>query len=178
MCQRSSLLSSCSPLPVFPNLVKFNLLFPIMPFESLHLGPLKCVLLVLVLEMNHCRPLVSKNPLPSPMSNRLIQLVKSNGVGQGSICWFHEDNGRDSQLVFLQGANLACLFAYNDLFLTLPSFLIQDTILSNPQRWNLLFWVRQTVTDQPPFPAFSFSRSCCSSNAQPTCQDICFQWQS
>lgn len=74
MCQRSSLLASCSPLPVSPNLVKFSLLFPITPFESLHLGPLKCVLLVLVFEMNHCRPLVSKNPLPSPMSNTLIRL--------------------------------------------------------------------------------------------------------
>lgn len=36
--------------------------------------------------------------------------------------------------MFLQGANLLCLFAYNDLFLTLPSFLIQDTVLSNPQQ--------------------------------------------
>lgn len=88
------------------------------------------------------------------------------------------------QLILLQGANSVCLFAYSELILTLLSFLNQDkcspaTTLSHlHSSWNLLFRVRQTVADHPPLPVFSFPCSCCSSNNQPTCQEMCFQWQS
>lgn len=55
------------------------------------------------------------------------------GVGREASADFHEDNGRDSQLVLGQGANLV-VFVYDGLFLNLPSFLSHQPLSFPPQQ--------------------------------------------
>ena len=91
------------------------------------------------------------------MSDGPIQLWRAMEMKGRSISWFHGDNGRESQLTVLQWSKWVSLFA---LFLTVPSFLIHDKhslaiALSNLcSHWNILFGVRQTVTDHPSCLAF------------------------